>query len=136
MLVDRCLYLDIRLVRSLQFRCEAHGLNISQLTLLDPPPSGAKARKLAPQLTELIAAGRRGEAVELFQTEVTDSLLPLLLRYRNTRFPKNGAYPGIRVVYPPVVANRIDRFHPNTYTGDLAVRKVMYYYGETAQSIR
>jgi pimeloyl-ACP methyl ester carboxylesterase len=53
----------------LALRAAAHGLALSQLALYDPPPTGAKAGELAPQLTELIAAGRRGDAVELFQTE-------------------------------------------------------------------
>jgi pimeloyl-ACP methyl ester carboxylesterase len=53
----------------LALRAAAHGLAIAQLALYDPPPTGAKAGQLAPQLTELIAAGRRGDAVELFQTE-------------------------------------------------------------------
>ena len=54
---------------TLALRAAAHGLAISQLALYDPPPTGAKAGDLAPQLTEFIAAGRRGDAVELFQTE-------------------------------------------------------------------
>ena len=53
----------------LALRAAAHGLAIVQLALYDPPPTGAKAGTLAPQLTALIAAGHRGDAVELFQTE-------------------------------------------------------------------
>lgn len=53
----------------LALRAAAHGLAISQLALYEPPPTGAKAGELAPQLSELIAAGRRGDAVELFQTD-------------------------------------------------------------------
>jgi len=53
----------------LALRAAAFGLAISQLALYEPPPVGAKAGEITPQLTELIAAGRRGDAVELFQTE-------------------------------------------------------------------
>lgn len=53
----------------LALRAAAYGLAISQLALYEPPPVGAKAGQIAPKLTELIAAGRRGDAVELFQTE-------------------------------------------------------------------
>ena len=53
----------------LALRVAAHGLAISRLALYDPPPSGGKAGDLAPQLGEFIAAGRRGDAVELFQTD-------------------------------------------------------------------
>ncbi len=53
----------------LALRAAAHGLIITKLALYDPPPTGPKAGKLAAQLAELIAAGRRGDAVELFQTE-------------------------------------------------------------------
>jgi pimeloyl-ACP methyl ester carboxylesterase len=45
---------------TLALRAAAHGLIISQLALYEPPPTGAKAGELAPQLTELIAADRRG----------------------------------------------------------------------------
>src|SRR5512144_541556 len=53
----------------LALRAAAHGLAISRLALYEPPPTGARAGQLAPQLAELNASGRRGEAVELFQTE-------------------------------------------------------------------
>jgi pimeloyl-ACP methyl ester carboxylesterase len=53
----------------LALRAAAHGLAIAQLALYEPPPSGARAGELAPQLAALIASGRRGDAVELFQTE-------------------------------------------------------------------
>jgi pimeloyl-ACP methyl ester carboxylesterase len=53
----------------LALRAAAHGRAIPRLAFYEPPPTGAKAGQLAPRLTELIAAGRRGEAVELFQAE-------------------------------------------------------------------
>src|SRR5918997_673578 len=54
---------------TLALRAAAHGLAIWQLALYDPPPTGAKAGELAPQLTELIAAGRQGRAGEHFSTQ-------------------------------------------------------------------
>src|SRR5512144_482143 len=52
----------------LALRAAAHGLSISRIAFYEPPPTGGRAADIAPQLAELIAAGRRGDAVELFQT--------------------------------------------------------------------
>jgi pimeloyl-ACP methyl ester carboxylesterase len=71
---------------TLALRAAAHGLAISQLALYDPPPTGAKAGELAPQLTELIAAGRQGDAVELFQTEAVGIPAAVVAQMRNAPF--------------------------------------------------
>jgi pimeloyl-ACP methyl ester carboxylesterase len=71
---------------TLALRAAAHGLDISQLALYDPPPTGARAGQLAPQLTELIAAGRRGEAVELFQIEAVGIPANIVAQMRNAPF--------------------------------------------------
>jgi len=71
---------------TLALRSAAHGLNISQLALYDPPPSGAKAGQLAPQLSELIAAGRKGDAVELFQIEAVGIPAAVVAQMRNAPF--------------------------------------------------
>lgn len=70
----------------LALRAASHGLGISRLALYDPPPTGAKAGQLAPQLTELITAGRRGEAVELFQTEAVGIPAAIVAQMRNAPF--------------------------------------------------
>jgi pimeloyl-ACP methyl ester carboxylesterase len=70
----------------LALRAAAHGLAISQLAVYDPPPTGAKAEALAPQLTELIAAGRRGDAVELFQTEAVGIPAAVVAQMRHAPF--------------------------------------------------
>ena len=70
----------------LSLRAAAHSLAISQLALYDPPPTGAKAGDLAPQLSELIAAGRRGDAVELFQTEAVGIPADIVAQMRNAPF--------------------------------------------------
>jgi pimeloyl-ACP methyl ester carboxylesterase len=70
----------------LSLRAAAHGLAISQLALYDPPPTGAKAGDLALQLTELITAGRRGDAVELFQTEAVGIPAAVVAQMRNAPF--------------------------------------------------
>jgi pimeloyl-ACP methyl ester carboxylesterase len=71
---------------TLALRAAAYGLAISQLALYDPPPTGAKAGQLAPQLTELIAAGRRGDAVELFQTEAVGIPAAVVAQMRHAPF--------------------------------------------------
>jgi pimeloyl-ACP methyl ester carboxylesterase len=70
----------------LSLRAAAHGLAISQLALYDPPPTGAKAGTLAPQLTELISAGRQGEAVELFQTDAVGIPTEFVAQMRHAPF--------------------------------------------------
>lgn len=70
----------------LSLRAAAHGLAISMLALYEPPPTGAQAGHLAPQLTELIAAGRRGDAVELFQTEAVGIPAAVVAQMRNAPF--------------------------------------------------
>jgi pimeloyl-ACP methyl ester carboxylesterase len=71
---------------TLALRAAAHGLAISQLALYEPPPTGAKAGQLAPQLTEFIVAGRRGDAVELFQTEAVGIPAAIVAQMRNAPF--------------------------------------------------
>ncbi|MFN8492448.1 MAG: alpha/beta hydrolase [Caldilineaceae bacterium] len=70
----------------LALRAAAHGLAISRLTFYEPPPTGARAGDLAPQLTELIVAGRRGDAVELFQTEAVGIPAAVVAQMRNAPF--------------------------------------------------
>ena len=70
----------------LALRAAAHGLAISQLALYEPPPTGTKAGELAPRLAELIAAGRRGDAVELFQTEAVGIPAAVVAQMRNAPF--------------------------------------------------
>ena len=70
----------------LSLRAAAHGLAISQLALYEPPPTGARASELVSQLTELITAGRRGDAVELFQTEAVGIPAPIVAQLRHAPF--------------------------------------------------
>jgi pimeloyl-ACP methyl ester carboxylesterase len=71
---------------TLALRAAGYGLAISQLALYDPPPTGSQAGQLAPQLSELIAAGRRGEAVELFQTKAVGLPAAVVAQMRNAPF--------------------------------------------------
>jgi pimeloyl-ACP methyl ester carboxylesterase len=54
--------------------------------LYEPPPTGARAGELAPQLAELIAAGRRGDAVELFQAEAVGIPAAIVVQMRHAPF--------------------------------------------------
>ena len=71
---------------TLALRAAAHGLAISRLALYDPPPTGSRAGQLAPQLAELVAAERRGEAVELFQTDAVGMPAALVAQMRRAPF--------------------------------------------------
>jgi pimeloyl-ACP methyl ester carboxylesterase len=70
----------------LALRAAVHGLAISQLALYDPPPTGGVAGQIIPQLTDLIAADRRGDAVELFQTEAVGIPAAVVAQMRNAPF--------------------------------------------------
>lgn len=70
----------------LALRAAAQGLAISKLALYEPPPTGGRAGQIASQLAELIAAGRRGDAVELFQTEAVGIPAAIVAQMRNAPF--------------------------------------------------
>lgn len=70
----------------LALRAAAQGLAIPQLALYEPPPTGGKAGNLAPRLRELTSAGRRGDAVELFQTEGVGIPAAVVAQMRNAPF--------------------------------------------------
>jgi pimeloyl-ACP methyl ester carboxylesterase len=70
----------------LALRAAAHGLTISHLALFDPPPTGAWAGSLVPQLTDLVASGRRGEAVEFFQTQAVGIPADVVAQLRQAPF--------------------------------------------------
>ena len=70
----------------LSLRAAAHGLAISQLAFYEPAPAGGKPGTLAPQLSKLIAVGRRGDAVELFQTEAVGIPPQVVAQLRHAPF--------------------------------------------------
>lgn len=70
----------------LALRAAAQGLAIPRLALYEPPPTGAQAGKLAPQLKQLLAEDRRGDAVELFQTEAVGIPPAIVAQMRNAPF--------------------------------------------------
>lgn len=70
----------------LALRAAASGLAIVRLALYEPPPTGARAGQLAPRLTELVATGRRGEAVELFQAEAVGIPATVVAQLRQAPF--------------------------------------------------
>lgn len=70
----------------LALRAAARGLGISKLALYEPAPTGARAGEIAPQLAELIGAGRRGDAVELFQTDAVGIPAAIVAQMRNAPF--------------------------------------------------
>jgi pimeloyl-ACP methyl ester carboxylesterase len=70
----------------LALRAAAQGLAIPRLAFYEPPPTGARAGELVPQLAELIADSRRGDAVELFQTEAVGIPAAVVAQMRNAPF--------------------------------------------------
>lgn len=65
-----------------------HGLPISALALYEPAPVADldHRRAVAVELAHLVAAGRRGEAVELFQTAIIGIPEPVVTQLRNAPF--------------------------------------------------
>lgn len=70
----------------LALRAAAYGLPITRLALYEPPPPGDRAGEIASRLAELIAAGRRGDAVELFQTDAVGIPAEVVTQMRSSPF--------------------------------------------------
>ena len=70
----------------LALRAAASNRAISRLALYDPPPTGGKAGNLAPDLSKLITANRRGDAVELFQIEAVGIPADIVAKMRHAPF--------------------------------------------------
>jgi len=75
----------------LSLKAAAHGSAITKLALYEPPFAVDDDRPRPPadlpeQLTELIAAGRRGDAVELFQTKGIGLPVELVAQLRGSPF--------------------------------------------------
>ena len=82
----------------LALRAAAHGLSISRLVLYDPPVSadggaGRLRGDLAARLAGLVEEGRRGEAVELFQTEAVGIPAEVVAQIRLAPF-----WPGLEAM--------------------------------------
>lgn len=63
----------------------AQGLAIQKLALYEPPPVGPMGEIIS-QLSEMIAAGRRGDAVEFFQGRVVGIPAEVVAQLRNAPF--------------------------------------------------
>jgi pimeloyl-ACP methyl ester carboxylesterase len=75
----------------LALKAAASGLAISRLALYDPPfllDDGfpKRARDVSARLTELLSSGHRGEAVELFQTEMVGIPAEIVAQLRHAPF--------------------------------------------------
>jgi pimeloyl-ACP methyl ester carboxylesterase len=69
----------------------AHGLNITKLALYDAPfmvgdDIPRPPKEIAGQLAKLVASGRRGEAVELFQTDIVRIPEQVVAQFRHAPF--------------------------------------------------
>lgn len=75
----------------LALKAAAHGLAISRLALYEPPfllDDGFPklARDVSVRLTELLSSGRRGDAVELYQTEMVGIPAEIVAQLRQAPF--------------------------------------------------
>jgi pimeloyl-ACP methyl ester carboxylesterase len=75
----------------LSLKAAAHGLAISKLALYEPPfkiddNTPRPPADLAMQLAELVSSGRRGDAVELFQTKAVGIPTEVVAHLRNEPF--------------------------------------------------
>ncbi len=75
----------------LTLEAAVHGLALSRLALYDPPfllDDGfpQRAQEISVRLTELISSGRRGDAVELFQTEIVGIPAEIVAQLRQAPF--------------------------------------------------
>ena len=81
----------------------AHGLPITKLALYEPPfliddGLAERARKVSVRLTELLLEGLRGEAVELYQTDVVGIPAELVVQSRHAPFR-----PALETIAPTLV---------------------------------
>ncbi len=75
----------------LSLKAKAAGLALTRLALYDPPfllDDGfpQRAQEISVRLTELISSGRRGDAVELFQTEIVGIPPEIVAQMRHAPF--------------------------------------------------
>ena len=70
----------------LSLRAAAQGSAITKMVLYETPPVGPGARENAVRLAELVASGRRGDAVEYFQAEVVGLPPEVIIGIRNAPF--------------------------------------------------
>ncbi|HEY3062662.1 MAG TPA: alpha/beta hydrolase [Chloroflexota bacterium] len=71
----------------LALNAAACGLPISRLALYEPPPTeGQAAAEHADKLAELVAAGRRGDAVEYFQKDIVGIPAEIVAQMRQSPF--------------------------------------------------
>jgi len=78
---------------NLALEAAARGLNITKLALYEPPfmvgdddSRPRPPKDMAAQLANLVASGRRGDAVELFQTEMVGIPEQVVVQMRNAPF--------------------------------------------------
>ena len=98
----------------LALHAAAHGLPIAKLALYEPPFLVDESRPrpgsdLAERLAELVAAGRRGDAVELYQREGIGIPAEVVLQLRDAPFR-----PGLETIAHTLV-------YDATITGDLTL---------------
>lgn len=82
----------------LALRAAGQGRAITRLALYEPPPTGERFGSLTPRLEELVSAGRRGDAVELFQIEGVGIPPDVVAQLRNAPFR-----PGLEQMAPTLV---------------------------------
>jgi pimeloyl-ACP methyl ester carboxylesterase len=70
----------------LGLKAAAQGLAINKLAMYEPPPVGEYAASLAPRIAEAVEAGRRGDAVELFQREAVRIPVEIIAQIRKAPF--------------------------------------------------
>lgn len=70
----------------LGLKAAAQGLAISKLAMYEPPPVGDYAASLVPRIAEAVEAGRRGDAVELFQREAVRIPVEIITQIRKAPF--------------------------------------------------
>ncbi len=114
---------------TLSLKAAARGLAITKLALYEPPLIVDDRRPrppedLAAQLTELVSSGRRGDAVELFQTKGVGIPVEVVAQLRQCAVPAgargHGAHPRLRNDHPGrhVGTDRTGGLHHGTHARD------------------
>jgi len=122
----------------LALRAAADGLAIPKLALYDPPPTGGKAGTLAPELSRLIEANRRGDAVELFQTDAVGIPSEIVVNMRHAPFRPALEAIAHTLIYDSIILAALPNNMPETVgipTLVLSAEKMPPIMHQSAQSL-
>jgi pimeloyl-ACP methyl ester carboxylesterase len=123
----------------LSLKAAAHGLTITKLALYEPPfkidvNSSRLPADLAMQLAELVSSGRRGDAVELFQTKAVGIPPEVVAGLRNAPFWPSLEKIAHTLVYDATIIGNLSL--PTEWASSITQPTLVIAGGESMQEFR